>query len=426
MRLTEQQIKQGILHPEQMVRDVAMRYFGESFSDDPAIMPLAIQAIEAHGWEDAFQFYHRLGDLAQTEETLVWLIDQLNRQGRPENPKDANHCHRLSSIIARADVPLLMKHEQDILGLEGLFTEYREVIADRLQLMTIDTGTLWQELEQFCEDAKDKHYSNEVSLSHAFRLGEAIARDEGATERVLSILSQKLERTDDNPMGWMQCVVACIAADMRLAPAVPLLVTKLVDDDGDVMNEQCARAFIKVGGDGTIEAIGSVYPTAPWHFKLYTSSAFWNIHCDSVVSKALEFVGPEKDGQIRENLIGAVLCNFSSEGIEPARQMALRGLRELRRILVGVATLIEMPFPELAKWKKEEKEHDELVKRRTEAMTVGAEPPKATPKPQPPSFDNMVDPAPVQPIVGNEKVGRNDPCPCKSGKKYKKCCGRNK
>ena len=23
------------------------------------------------------------------------------------------------------------------------------------------------------------------------------------------------------------------------------------------------------------------------------------------------------------------------------------------------------------------------------------------------------------------KVGRNDPCPCGSGKKYKKCCGRN-
>ncbi|MCD6588764.1 MAG: SEC-C domain-containing protein [Candidatus Fermentibacteraceae bacterium] len=23
-----------------------------------------------------------------------------------------------------------------------------------------------------------------------------------------------------------------------------------------------------------------------------------------------------------------------------------------------------------------------------------------------------------------EKVGRNDPCPCGSGKKYKQCCGR--
>jgi preprotein translocase subunit SecA len=30
------------------------------------------------------------------------------------------------------------------------------------------------------------------------------------------------------------------------------------------------------------------------------------------------------------------------------------------------------------------------------------------------------------PIVNNEpKVGRNDPCPCGSGKKYKNCHGKN-
>lgn len=29
-----------------------------------------------------------------------------------------------------------------------------------------------------------------------------------------------------------------------------------------------------------------------------------------------------------------------------------------------------------------------------------------------------------QPIVKGEKIGRNDPCPCGSGKKYKQCCGR--
>src|ERR1022692_361651 len=30
----------------------------------------------------------------------------------------------------------------------------------------------------------------------------------------------------------------------------------------------------------------------------------------------------------------------------------------------------------------------------------------------------------VQQVVrAGEKVGRNDPCPCGSGKKYKKCCG---
>ncbi|MDD2981225.1 MAG: SEC-C metal-binding domain-containing protein [Hespellia sp.] len=28
-------------------------------------------------------------------------------------------------------------------------------------------------------------------------------------------------------------------------------------------------------------------------------------------------------------------------------------------------------------------------------------------------------------VVKEKKIGRNDPCPCGSGKKYKKCCGRN-
>ena len=28
-------------------------------------------------------------------------------------------------------------------------------------------------------------------------------------------------------------------------------------------------------------------------------------------------------------------------------------------------------------------------------------------------------------VRGVKKIGRNDPCPCGSGKKYKKCCGRN-
>jgi preprotein translocase subunit SecA len=35
---------------------------------------------------------------------------------------------------------------------------------------------------------------------------------------------------------------------------------------------------------------------------------------------------------------------------------------------------------------------------------------------------NLSEDVPQQPAKSN-KVGRNDPCPCGSGKKYKKCCG---
>jgi preprotein translocase subunit SecA len=30
----------------------------------------------------------------------------------------------------------------------------------------------------------------------------------------------------------------------------------------------------------------------------------------------------------------------------------------------------------------------------------------------------------ARPVRTGPKVGRNDPCPCNSGKKYKQCCGR--
>ncbi len=37
-------------------------------------------------------------------------------------------------------------------------------------------------------------------------------------------------------------------------------------------------------------------------------------------------------------------------------------------------------------------------------------------------FDYISEPQPQKPVI-TEKVGRNDPCPCGSGKKFKNCCG---
>ena len=44
-----------------------------------------------------------------------------------------------------------------------------------------------------------------------------------------------------------------------------------------------------------------------------------------------------------------------------------------------------------------------------------------------PGEDEQPLPPPVEPIhsdKGKTEIGRNDPCPCGSGKKYKKCCGK--
>ena len=43
-----------------------------------------------------------------------------------------------------------------------------------------------------------------------------------------------------------------------------------------------------------------------------------------------------------------------------------------------------------------------------------------------PTEDEPELPPPVEPVHVEETPGRNDPCPCGSGKKYKKCCGAKK
>ena len=114
MRLSHDQVKQGILHPAQEVRDAAAYYFGDSFSPDPTVMPLVIQAIEEHGWEDAFGMYSFLDDLVQTEETLRWAIDQLRQRGQPDNEEEARLTLWLLDALTSADPELLQAHEEEV------------------------------------------------------------------------------------------------------------------------------------------------------------------------------------------------------------------------------------------------------------------------------------------------------------------------
>ena len=73
------------------------------------------------------------------------------------------------------------------------------------------------------------------------------------------------------------------------------------------------------------------------------------------------------------------------------------------------------------------------VKVRVEVQQPAGEAPKEAPKPTPvmpamPSTPTPLPTGPQTPVVksgSSKKVGRNDPCPCGSGKKYKKCCGRD-
>lgn len=71
------------------------------------------------------------------------------------------------------------------------------------------------------------------------------------------------------------------------------------------------------------------------------------------------------------------------------------------------------------KTKKRMKELEKIFKENGWHHTIEVEPNKPE---DTTDLDILLNP--VKTIVAEKKVGRNEPCPCGSGNKYKKCCGQ--
>lgn len=79
-----------------------------------------------------------------------------------------------------------------------------------------------------------------------------------------------------------------------------------------------------------------------------------------------------------------------------------------------------------AQWKKEAEDRERwAAQKREEELARAARPssPPARPAPEPYVVPDGYSQTEAGALVRQEKIGRNDPCPCGSGKKYKKCCG---
>ncbi len=131
MRLPPDKVKDAILHADQDVREAAVYYFARSFSSDPAIMPLVIQAIDKFGFENAFDIYSFMEDLVQTEETVHWLIQQLSKLGQPANETEAKPILAYILTLVHADPIVLKNHESEIKGF-GVVYESKDAISERI------------------------------------------------------------------------------------------------------------------------------------------------------------------------------------------------------------------------------------------------------------------------------------------------------
>jgi len=109
------------------------------------------------------------------------------------------------------------------------------------------------------------------------------------------------------------------------------------------------------------------------------------------------------EGEFMSNMTGSHFCEscpvvvFDSDKVEQAARLGIRGDKNLRYLIGGIVDFNAIP---------KEKRH----------LEIGIE---GNPVP----LVHFLPDLNKTTIVKDKKTGRNEPCPCGSGKKYKKCCG---
>jgi hypothetical protein len=133
-----------------------------------------------------------------------------------------------------------------------------------------------------------------------------------------------------------------------------------------------------------------------------------------------------KDVDIRTELASGMLQAFTLMGIEVAQLMLRAGewdptLLELDQDLIAAATAMDVPIDDPATWPTVKSQFADLRwPLSMHADEAGRDDTVLYRNDE--EEDNFPRPAAETIIRHQPKVGRNDPCPCGSGKKYKKCC----
>ncbi|HSI36965.1 MAG TPA: SEC-C metal-binding domain-containing protein, partial [Tepidisphaeraceae bacterium] len=293
----------------------------------------------------------------------------------------------------------------------------------------------------------------------------AIARTPGGPERATAALGDY--DPDAEAFDWTDVFCFDVIEEARYAPALDAVIGRLrtVPEDDDAVHEACARIIPLIGGASTVGPLAALAREAPWHAGLHATEALGRIKAPEAERALLELIGSGEaaEKEVDDAAYAALEALIpTGEGFDLLYGQARDGPSDpmwgdLRYSCVVVAEMTGRTLPESKQWRRhvdkivaEDKRTRHLLTQPSEATLaawrrrldglpedVGDEEDDDfedeeadeefgldSPVPELPDAVSAYLPPVAQTIRRDApKVGRNDPCPCGSGKKYKKCCG---
>ena len=118
--------------------------------------------------------------------------------------RDTEMAWRLHLIISHVPVDVLLRRESALLDAPNLPDEVLKRLNRRKDFSGLPAAKLWQDLQDFAERSKDKHYVGEIDHAYADDLVEALDPTTNPTRRrsvMFSVLSERMEN-GSKPSSW--------------------------------------------------------------------------------------------------------------------------------------------------------------------------------------------------------------------------------
>jgi hypothetical protein len=417
-------LKPFLLHGERDARDAAAAYFADSWAQDGDLIPLILDAVGRYGADATSHLLAVAPRFSLTAKSLLRVLACL------AEAEDAATISRLNGAVAHAPVALFQARESTVLEARNVQEKTVERLQRRCELAGKPGEELWRMLRDFSDQSRDAHYAGDIDHGYADDLIEAAGRcDVPDGAEVCSLLA-----SPEVDGEWLEVFLVDLAGVRRMRKAIPQLVAKL-HIDTDYLVERACDALARIGDPEAAHLVGAEFAGSSWHFRLYASGMLGDLKHEESERTILALLESEEDATIRTNLCLDLCKLFSLEGLDTVRREIASGYDRwvvtLEEELLVVAEVLGLDLPEKKEWRAQRAEAllrqaerrawlADAGRRHSELKARGIDP-----------FADIGEEAdlyleePLEPIrrqVG--KVGRNDPCPCGSGRKYKKCCGR--
>jgi hypothetical protein len=451
MRLSEDDLANGWLNPRRVVRNAVAAHFSRSPTSDPTVTRRAIRAIDQFGWNGVLNWGHLVCDLPLAEdEALAWVCDQVQRTDAAA--PNVMLKWRLSEMLSRAEIGLLERQRSRLLAVDGFRGEDREIMLARLDAAQLSPDEGWIRLEEHCRVAAAAETLEDARIPLGQALLEPLVRAGNAiVPRVMEQFGRRpLAAADGSAGDWLTGLMITLVGRLRLAEAAPLLWDCLAAQS-DWCSEDVVKSLVRIGTPAVVRLARERYPTASWGDRLVAIECCAAIRGDEAGDAIEELLGIETDGVLRAELGRAAAAQFDDRLMTLARTVhdenpkdPARG--ELRAALVAFSHLSGWDLPERDAWNAEIDAADEALLARREASQAQIADWAYSDEgfQDEPEFDDdeleeygyRLDdedddkasligrggPTVDASIRREARAGRNDPCPCGSGRKFKKCC----